>query len=89
MSARNKRPKSEREGYLLECDVPTMKFVQNLEDTMRKKPKEKVFIMEQLDATHCWIKKSHKDLIERKVHEWLDGNVWSSVEKLDQDFDLA
>lgn len=74
---------------MLECDVPTMKFIQNLEDTMRKKPKEKVFIMEQLDATHCWIKKSHKDLIELKVHEWLDGNVWSSVQNLDQDLDLA
>lgn len=89
MSARNRRPKSELEGYLLECNVPTMKFIQNLEETMRKNPKERVFIMEQLDATHAWIRKSHKDLIDRKVDEWLDSNIWSSVEQLDQDLDLA
>lgn len=56
---------------------------------MRKKPKEKVFIMEHFDATHAWIKKSYKDLIDRKVDEWLNSNVWTSVEKDGQDWDLS
>ena len=56
---------------------------------MRKKPKEKVFILEQFDATHAWIRKSYKALIDRKVEEFIDSNIWSSVDRLDQDFDLA
>lgn len=84
-----KRPPAELKGYLLECDVPTMQFIKNLEATLKKKPSDKPFIIEELDETHAWIRKSYKGLIDRKVDEWLDTNVWTSVDRLDQDFDLA
>jgi len=88
-SRQSKIPKSERHGYLLECDVPTMQFIKNLEETMKKKPTDKVIILMELDATHAWIRKSYKEMIDRKVEEFLDSNIWSSVDRLDQDFDLA
>lgn len=87
--AQRKRHSSELNGYLLECDVPTMQFIRNLEDTMKKKPGDRIFIIEQFDDTHALIRRSHKGFVDRKVDEFLDSNVWSSVERTGEDLDLA
>lgn len=89
MAPQRKRLPQDLTGYLLECDVPTMQFIKNLEATKKKKATDRVFILEQFDDTHAWIKKGYKDFIDQKVDEWLDSNVWTSVDRLDQDFDLA
>ena len=78
---KRKLGKEDLDGYLIECDIPTMQFIKNLEDTMKRNPNDNVFITLPLDATHCFIKKSYKDMVARKVDEWLDGVsvAWFSI----------
>ena len=98
MSSKRKRAKGSPEvkskgddgpaaaGYLISCDVPTKQFIQHLNEL---KPVDKKFIIEDLDAQHLLVKENAKDEILRKVEEWEDSNVWSSVDKVGEDFDVS
>jgi TFIIH basal transcription factor complex TTD-A subunit len=73
-------------GYLIACDVPTKQFIVHLNET---KHADKKFIIRELDATHLLVKISARDEIERKVEEWLNENVWSSVDRVGEDLDMS
>jgi hypothetical protein len=73
-------------GYLVSCDVPTKQFIQHLNDL---KPVDKKFILQDLDATHLLVELKARDEIRRKVEEWEDCNVFSSVERVGEDLDMS
>jgi len=53
------------------------------------KPVEKKFVLQDLDATHLLIKSKAREEILSKVERWMDENVFSSVEKVGEDFDMS
>jgi DNA helicase TIP49 (TBP-interacting protein) len=71
-------------GFLLTCDPPAKQFILHLNDT---KIADKKFILEDLDATHLLIKGEVREEITRKVEEWMDENVFSTVERVGENFD--
>eukprot|EP00536_Pseudo-nitzschia_multiseries_P003162 jgi/Psemu1/252405/estExt_Genewise1Plus.C_470048 len=73
-------------GYLISCDVPTKKYIQNLNDL---KTQDKKFIIEDLDATHLLIAKRARPEIERKVEQWMDANVFSAIERVGENLDMS
>jgi TFIIH basal transcription factor complex TTD-A subunit len=73
-------------GYLISCDVPLKQFIQYLNEL---KPVDKRFILQDLDATHLLINSKYKEEILKKVEEWEDSNIFSAVERVGEDFDLA
>lgn len=73
-------------GYLIACDVPTKQYIQYLNEL---KPVDKKFILEDLDATHLLVKKKARDEIEKKVEAWMDENVFSAVERVGEDLNVA
>jgi len=73
-------------GYLVTCDAPTKQFILHLNEA---KPVEKKFVLQDLDATHLLIKSKAREEILSKVERWMDENVFSSVEKVGEDFDMS
>jgi len=61
-------------------------FIINLND---KKSADKKFILEDLDATHLLIKGDVRDEITRKVDEWMDENVFSTIERVGENLDTS
>eukprot|EP00584_Thalassiosira_punctigera_P009550 CAMPEP_0172544196 /NCGR_PEP_ID=MMETSP1067-20121228/14400_1 /TAXON_ID=265564 ORGANISM="Thalassiosira punctigera, Strain Tpunct2005C2" /NCGR_SAMPLE_ID=MMETSP1067 /ASSEMBLY_ACC=CAM_ASM_000444 /LENGTH=64 /DNA_ID=CAMNT_0013330719 /DNA_START=266 /DNA_END=460 /DNA_ORIENTATION=- len=61
-------------------------FIIHLND---QKIVDKKFIIEDLDATHLLIKGEVRDEITRKVEEWMDENVFSTIEKVGENFDTS
>lgn len=61
-------------------------FIIHLND---QKIADKKFIIEDLDATHLLIRGEMKDEIMRKVEEWMDENVFSSVERVGENLDTS
>mmetsp|Transcript_8459 Transcript_8459/g.11136 ORF Transcript_8459/g.11136 Transcript_8459/m.11136 type:complete len:127 (-) Transcript_8459:68-448(-) len=74
-------------GYLISCDIPTKQYIQYL--NVLKEPADKKFIVQDLDATHLLVKQKAKSEILEKVEDWENSNVYSAVEKVGEDFDLA
>ncbi|KAL7538304.1 hypothetical protein ACHAXR_008457, partial [Thalassiosira sp. AJA248-18] len=89
-SKKSKRAASPSPGgsaqFLLTCDPPMKQFIINLND---QKIADKKFILEDLDATHLLIKGDARDEITRKVEEWMDQNVYSSIERLGENLDTS
>jgi hypothetical protein len=73
-------------GYLVSCDVPTKQFIQHLND---EKGIDKKFIIEDLDAEHLLVKASAREYIDSEVERWMDENVFSSVERVGENFDMS
>ncbi|KAI2513353.1 hypothetical protein MHU86_1124 [Fragilaria crotonensis] len=73
-------------GYILECDAPVKQFVQYNDSTRHD---DKKWIIADLDDTHLLIRRKYKNEIVRKVEEWMDSNVFSSVEKVGEDLDVS
>lgn len=73
-------------GYLLTCDPPAKQFIKHLNETKRA---DKKFVIEDLDATHLLIKGSTREEILRKIEEWMDENVWTSVERVGESLDTS
>ena len=73
-------------GYILECDAPVKQFVQYNDSTRHD---DKKWIIADLDDTHLLIRRKYKNEIVRKVEEWMDSNVFSSVEKVGEDLDMS
>ncbi|KAL7499178.1 hypothetical protein ACHAWT_007046 [Skeletonema menzelii] len=73
-------------GYLLTCDPPMKQFIIHLND---KKSADKKFILEDLDARHLLIKGDVRDEITRKVDEWMDENVFSTIERVGENLDTS
>ena len=73
-------------GYILECDAPVKQFVQYNDSTRHD---DKKWIIADLDDTHLLIRRKYKNEIIRKVEEWMDSNVFSSVEKVGEDLDMS
>lgn len=61
-------------------------FILHLND---KKSADKKFILEDLDATHLLIKGDVRDEITRKVDEWMDENVFSTIERVGESLDTS
>jgi len=61
-------------------------FIMHLND---KKSADKKFILEDLDATHLLIKGDVRDEITRKVDEWMDENVFSTIERVGENLDTS
>eukprot|EP00542_Grammatophora_oceanica_P001652 CAMPEP_0194062590 /NCGR_PEP_ID=MMETSP0009_2-20130614/77944_1 /TAXON_ID=210454 /ORGANISM="Grammatophora oceanica, Strain CCMP 410" /LENGTH=101 /DNA_ID=CAMNT_0038714379 /DNA_START=48 /DNA_END=356 /DNA_ORIENTATION=- len=76
-------------GLLLTCaDVPTKQYIMYLND---KKPVDKKFVLQDLDATHILIKnntRSRNEIVE-KLEKFMDSNVFSAVEKVGEDLDMS
>ncbi|KAL3759465.1 hypothetical protein ACHAWU_000764 [Discostella pseudostelligera] len=83
-SGKNTAPRSS--GYLLTCDPPTKQFIMHLND---QKKSDKKFIIEDLDGTHLLIKGEVRDEITKKVDEWMDLNVFSSIERVGESLDTS
>jgi hypothetical protein len=73
-------------GYVLECDAPVKQFVQYNDSTRHD---DKKWIISDLDDTHLLIRKKYQTEIIKKVNEWMDSNVFSSVEKVGEDLDIS
>jgi hypothetical protein len=73
-------------GYLVSCDIPTKQFIQHLND---KKGIDKKFIIEDLDAEHMLVRTSAREYIDSEVERWMDENVFSSVERVGENFDMS
>lgn len=73
-------------GILVTCDIPTKQYICNMNQL---KPVDKKFIIQDLDATHLLVKARAREEIHRKVNDWMDVNVFSSVEKVGEDLDLT
>lgn len=61
-------------------------FIINMND---QKIADKKFIIEDLDATHLLIKGDARDEINRKVEDWMDGNVYSAIERIGENLDTS
>jgi len=61
-------------------------FIIHLND---KKSADKKFILEDLDARHLLIKGDVRDEITRKVDEWMDENVFSTIERVGENLDTS
>ena len=72
-------------GLLVTCDIPTKQFICNMN---QEKSADKKFIIQDLDPTHLLVKAKARDEIYKKVNEWMDENVFSSVERVGEDLDL-
>ncbi|KAL9191559.1 hypothetical protein ACHAXT_001265 [Thalassiosira profunda] len=90
--AKSKKPKrasqspSSSRQFLLTCDPPMKQFIIHLND---QKIADKKFIIEDLDATHLLIKGDARDEINRKVEEWMDENVYSTIERVGENLDTS
>ena len=73
-------------GYVIQCDPSIKQYIQYLNG---KKPVDKKFILQDLDATHLLIKHSAKQEIIAEVEEFQDSNVYSAVERVGEDFDTS
>lgn len=73
-------------GILITCDIPTKQYICNMNQV---KPVDKKFIIQDLDPTHLLVKAKARDEIYKKVNEWMDENVFSSVERVGEDLDLT
>mmetsp|Transcript_16613 Transcript_16613/g.27535 ORF Transcript_16613/g.27535 Transcript_16613/m.27535 type:complete len:113 (-) Transcript_16613:166-504(-) len=73
-------------GYVLECDAPVKQFVQYNDSTRHD---DKKWIITDLDDTHLLVRRKYKAEIMRNVEEWMDSNVFSSVEKVGEDLDMS
>lgn len=85
-SAEKNKDLPDSAGYLITCDVPTKQYIQYLNQL---KAVDKKFIIQDLDATHLLVKAKAREEINKKVNEWMDENVFSSVEKVGEDLDLT
>ena len=72
-------------GFIIECDVPMKQYIVYLNQL---KPVDKKFIIQDLDAEHLLVKAKCRDEVMKKVNEWMDENVFSSVERVGEDLDL-
>mmetsp|Transcript_24685 Transcript_24685/g.34486 ORF Transcript_24685/g.34486 Transcript_24685/m.34486 type:complete len:110 (-) Transcript_24685:392-721(-) len=72
------------DGFLISCDIPTKQFIMNLNQTRNQK-----FVLKDLDEKHILVKASARKLIHKEVEEWMDKNVWSSVERVGEDLDMS
>lgn len=61
-------------------------FIINMND---QKIADKKFIIEDLDATHLLIKGEVRNEITRKVDEWMDENVFSTLERVGENLDAS
>lgn len=73
-------------GYVLECDAPVKQFVQYNDSTRHD---DKKWIIADLDETHLLVRRKYKTEIIKKVDDWMDSNVFSSVEKVGEDLDMS
>mmetsp|Transcript_26907 Transcript_26907/g.39810 ORF Transcript_26907/g.39810 Transcript_26907/m.39810 type:complete len:110 (-) Transcript_26907:482-811(-) len=73
-------------GYLLECDPPVKQFVMYNDSTRHD---DKKWVIQDLDETHLLVNRKYKEEIMRKVEEWMDSNVFSSVERVGEDLDAS
>ena len=73
-------------GYLLTCDPSAKQFIKHLNETKRV---DKKFIVEDLDATHLLIKGDAREEVLSKVEEWMDANVFTSVERVGENLDTS
>jgi hypothetical protein len=73
-------------GYVLECDAPVKQFVQYNDSTRHD---DKKWIITDLDDTHLLVQRKYQTEIINKVNEWMDSNVFSSVEKVGEDLDIS
>lgn len=73
-------------GYILECDAPVKQFVMYNDSTRHD---DKKWVIADLDETHLLVNRKYRNEIERKVDDWMDGNVFSSVEKVGEDLDMS
>lgn len=73
-------------GYVLECDAPVKQFVQYNDSTRHD---DKKWIISDLDDTHLLVRRKYQTEIINKVNEWMDSNVFSSVEKVGEDLDIS
>jgi len=85
-ASKSKSKSSASPSCLLTCDAPMKQFIIHLND---QKIADKKFIIEDLDATHLLIRGEMKDEIMRKVEEWMDENVFSSVERVGENLDTS
>jgi hypothetical protein len=86
-SANNNHTLPAAAGYLVTCDVPTKRFIQQLNES-KKQPNAK-FILEDLDATHLLIKSKAREEIMAAVEGWQNSNVFSAVERVGEDLDMS
>mmetsp|Transcript_30020 Transcript_30020/g.45527 ORF Transcript_30020/g.45527 Transcript_30020/m.45527 type:complete len:105 (-) Transcript_30020:79-393(-) len=73
-------------GYLLACDPPVKQFVMYNDSTRHD---DKKWVLQDLDETHLLVNRKYKEEIIRKVEEWMNSNVFSSVEKVGEDLDIS
>uniref|UniRef100_A0A7S3L5P3 General transcription and DNA repair factor IIH subunit TFB5 n=1 Tax=Amphora coffeiformis TaxID=265554 RepID=A0A7S3L5P3_9STRA len=73
-------------GYLVACDIPTKNFIQHLNDV---RPREKRFIIKELDQTHLLVKHKARDEILIEVEKWQNSNVFSAVEQVGENLDMS
>lgn len=73
-------------GYLVACDIPTKNFIQHLNDV---RPREKRFIIKDLDQTHLLVKHKARDEILFEVEKWQNSNVYSAVEQVGENLDMS
>ena len=73
-------------GFILECDPPVKQFVQYNDSTRHE---DKKWILADLDERHLLIKTKYRNEIIKKVEEWMDSNVFSSVERVGEDLDMS
>mmetsp|Transcript_4229 Transcript_4229/g.9294 ORF Transcript_4229/g.9294 Transcript_4229/m.9294 type:complete len:111 (-) Transcript_4229:311-643(-) len=85
-STSTSRANNKSSGFLLTCDPPMKQFIIHLND---QKIVDKKFIIEDLDATHLLIRGDVRDEINRKVEEWMDANVYSTIERVGDNFDTS
>mmetsp|Transcript_9106 Transcript_9106/g.21144 ORF Transcript_9106/g.21144 Transcript_9106/m.21144 type:complete len:82 (+) Transcript_9106:204-449(+) len=78
--------KARSSGFLLTCDASMKQFIIHLND---QKIADKKFILEDLDATHLLIKGEARDEINRKVEDWMDKNVYSTLERVGENLDTS
>mmetsp|Transcript_21805 Transcript_21805/g.39311 ORF Transcript_21805/g.39311 Transcript_21805/m.39311 type:complete len:105 (+) Transcript_21805:193-507(+) len=77
---------SRSSGFLLTCDPPMKQFIIHMND---QKITDKKFIIEDLDATHLLIKGEVREEISRKVEDWMDENVFSTIERVGENLDTS
>jgi hypothetical protein len=86
-STNNNHQAPQAAGYLVTCDVPTKRFIQQLNES--KKQVNAKFILEDLDATHLLVKSKAREEIMRAVESWQNSNVFSAVERVGEDLDMS
>ena len=69
--------------------VQTVPMKQYIVYLNHDKPPDKKFIIADLDPTHLLVSMKCRDEVMKKVNEWMDENVFSSVEKVGEDLDMS